>query len=61
MERIPPFNSQQLTAICKVLGDTNKGLTGSEIAYLLRECRVADVSPDMMKWKRLFNAFVESQ
>ena len=31
MERIPPFTSQQLTAICRVLGDTNSGFTGTEI------------------------------
>jgi hypothetical protein len=57
MDRIPPFNSQQLTAISKVLGDTAKGLTGSEIGYFLSECKVPDVTPDMTKWKRLFNAF----
>jgi hypothetical protein len=33
MDRIPPFNSQQLTAIAKVLGDPTKGLSGSEIGY----------------------------
>lgn len=61
MDRIPPFNSQQLTAISKVLGDTASGLTGSEIGYLLADCKIADVDPDMTKWKRLFNAFVEWQ
>ncbi len=57
MDRIPPFNSQQLTAISKVLGDTAKGLTGSEIGYFLNECKVPDLTPEMTKWKRLFNAF----
>lgn len=61
MDRIPPFNPQQLTAIAKVLGDTATGLTGSEIGYLLADCKIRDVSPDMTKWKRLFNAFVEWQ
>jgi hypothetical protein len=61
MDRIPPFNPQQLTAISKVLGDTAKGLTGSEISYFLIDCKIPDVSPDMTKWKRLFNAFVEWQ
>jgi len=57
MDRIPPFNSQQLTAIAKILGETSKGLNGSEIGYFLEDCRISDVTPDMTKWKRLFNAF----
>jgi len=57
MIRIPTFDSQQLTAIAKVLGDTVNGLTGPEIGHLLSECKIRDVSPDMTKWKRLFNAF----
>jgi uncharacterized protein (TIGR02391 family) len=61
MDRIPPFNPQQLTAVAKVLGDTAKGLTGTEIGYFLSDCKIPDVTPDMTKWKRLFNAFVEWQ
>ena len=61
MDRIPRFNSQQLTAISKVLGDPTKGLTGPEIGYFLADCKIPDVSPEMTKWKRLFNAFVEWQ
>ncbi len=61
MDRIPPFNAQYLEAACKVLADTDRGLTGSEIGYLLQDCRIEDVSPDMTKWKRLFNALVKAQ
>lgn len=61
MERVPPFNPQQLTAIAKILGDTGSGLSGSQIEYLLQDSRIPDVSHDMTKWKRLFNAFVEHQ
>lgn len=61
MERIPPFSSQHLEAACKVLGDTQQGLTGSEIGHLLQEVKVTDVSPEMTKWKRLFNALAEAQ
>ncbi|MCP5421245.1 MAG: TIGR02391 family protein [Gammaproteobacteria bacterium] len=61
MDHIAPFNSQQLEAACKVLADTERGLTGSEIGYLLQDCKVADVSPEMTKWKRLFNALAEAQ
>lgn len=55
------FNSAELEAIADALADTSEGLTGSEIGYILAECGVADVSPDLTKRKRLFNAFVGSQ
>ena len=61
MERLPPFNPQQLEALAKILADTATGLTGSQIGYLLQDARIPDVSPQMTKWKRLFNAFVERQ
>lgn len=61
MNRIPPFSGQQLESIAQVLGDTDTGLTGTEIGHLLAECRVPDVSPVMTKWKRLYNALVEFQ
>jgi uncharacterized protein (TIGR02391 family) len=61
MERIEPFNPQQLMAIAKILAETEKGLTGPEIGYLLRDCRIPDITPEMTKWKRLFNAFVGHQ
>lgn len=61
MERVPAFNPQQLEAIARILADTESGLTGAQIGYILRECKVTDVTPEMTKWKRLFNAFVEYQ
>jgi uncharacterized protein (TIGR02391 family) len=61
MERVDVFNPQQLEAIAKILGDTATGLTGSQIGYILQDCRIPDVSPDMTKWKRIFNAFVGHQ
>ena len=60
-EYIAPFDAQHLQAACKVLGDTNRGLTGPEIEYLLQDIKVPDVSPEMTKWKRLFNALVGAQ
>ncbi len=45
METIPPFNAQRLKAACEVLADTGRGLTGSEIGYILQDCRVEDVDP----------------
>lgn len=61
MEKVPRFNPQQLTSIAKVLADTTDGLKGSEIEYLLRDCRMPDPTPELTKRKRLFNAFVEVQ
>jgi uncharacterized protein (TIGR02391 family) len=59
--RITPFPAERLEAISKVLADTTEGLTGSEIDHLLRNCQIPNPSPDMTKWKRLHNAFVEFQ
>jgi len=61
MERIPPFDAQHLTAIAQILADTDSGLKGSQIGYLLKDSNIPDVSPEATKWKRLFNAFVEMQ
>src|SRR5262245_60592219 len=61
MERVTPFDSQQLESIARVLADTAEGLSGSEIEHLLRECKMADPTPSMSKWKRLYNAFTEAQ
>ena len=61
MEQIQPFNPQKLEAACRVLADTERGLTGSEIGYLIQDCKIVDITPDMTKWKRLFNALVEAQ
>lgn len=55
------FSESQLQAIAKALADTSEGLSGSEIGYLLSSINMADPTPTMTKWKRLFNAFVERQ
>ena len=44
-----------------MFADTERGLTGSGIGYLIQDCEIVDVSSDMTKWKRLFNALVEAQ
>lgn len=61
MTRIEPFSSQHLEAACRVLGDTQRGLTGSQIERLLQEIQVEDISPGHTKWKRLFNALAGAQ
>ncbi len=59
--RIPCFDSSHLEAICKVLADTNMGLKGDEIGYILKEMELADPDSSMTKWKRLFNALALAQ
>jgi uncharacterized protein (TIGR02391 family) len=59
--KIEPFSPQTLEAVCRVIADTERGLTGSEIGYLIQDCKLNDLSPAMTKWKRLFNTLVEAQ
>ena len=59
--RYAPFPAERLEAISKVLADTTEGLTGSEIDHLLCNSNIPNPTPDMTKWKRLDNAFVEFQ
>src|SRR5215831_20570043 len=61
MDRVPPFTAQKLEAACRVLADTARGLSGSEIGYILQDCKVEDSDPNMTKWKRLFNALAGAQ
>lgn len=61
MTRIEPFISQHLEAACRVLADTEQGLSGTQIERLLQEIGVADPSPGITKWKRLFNALADAQ
>jgi uncharacterized protein (TIGR02391 family) len=55
MAAIDPLPSGVLRRICAVLGDTGEGLTGREIAALLREARIDDPG-EMTKKDRLFEA-----
>jgi len=58
---IPPFDASTLEAIAKVLADTERGLTGTQLEHRLSQCRIPDVDPTIAKWKRLYNAFAEFQ
>jgi len=55
------FDSAIMESISRVLGNTEKGLTGSEIDRLLQECKIVNTDPSATKWKRLFNAFAHRQ
>jgi len=58
---IPSFNMQVLRSLCNILGDTNHGLTGSEIAELLSSCSIDDPLPGYTKRHRLFEALHQKQ
>jgi hypothetical protein len=50
---MPHFTQSQLRAIADALGDTDQGLTGSEIAHLLESCQMDDPDPALTKRHRL--------
>ena len=59
--KYPTFAQQHLEQIARILGNTDTGLTGSEIGHALASCQIKDVDPSNAKWKRLHNAFVAFQ
>lgn len=61
MTTVPVLEEAQLRAVCEVLGQTDSGLTGSEIGKLLRACSISDPYPTMTKRDRLFEALSARQ
>jgi len=61
MTQIPSIQKNILEKACDVLGDTETGLTGSEIGKYLRQCNIVDVNPGMTKRIRLFEALEQKQ
>lgn len=61
MAIIPPFKQSNLEMLANVLGDTNEGLTGTEIHRYLLVAKIEDVDSTNTKRIRLFNAFAEFQ
>ena len=49
MESRRCLNQGVLERISKIIGDTSDGLTGSEIAYFLKQCNIRDIAPDITK------------
>lgn len=54
------FNQDELEAIAAALGDTECGLTNTEIEFLFRTSKIADPGP-MTKRVRIYDGFVQSQ
>lgn len=61
MEKQTPIPSEIIENICRVIANTETGLTGTEIGRLLAESLIEDTDPTLTKWKRLFNAFAHNQ
>jgi uncharacterized protein (TIGR02391 family) len=59
--KITQIGSGVLESICKILGDTSKGLSGTEIEKFLEEAKIVDTDPGITKYKRLYNAFINYQ
>lgn len=61
MLAVSMFDAGQLEGICKILGETEGGLSGSEIGQLLRTSGIDDPQLTITKWKRLFEALLHCQ
>ena len=61
MAKIEKLDLGIVESICKVLGDTEKGFTGTEIAKLLSESEIEDIDSANTKWKRLNSALANKQ
>jgi len=61
MKKRKCFSPGILKNVSNILGDTNNGLTGSEIHRFLLQANIADINPEMTKRTRLYNAFVGFQ
>ena len=57
------LSSNILEMISGIIGDTNEGLTGTEIGRFLAQANISEADEDkgMTKRKRLFNAFAKEQ
>jgi hypothetical protein len=60
MQKELSISSEVLENICRVIANTETGLTGTQIGRLLAESLIEDTDPTMTKWKRLFYAFADN-
>jgi uncharacterized protein (TIGR02391 family) len=60
-KRFPTIESSILEGICRVVADTEKGLTGTELNKAILDAKMKDVNPEMTKWKRMYNSCADIQ
>ncbi len=53
----PMFEAHVLEGLCRTIGDTSDGLTGTEIRQILLNANIPDIDPQNTKWRRLYSAF----
>jgi uncharacterized protein (TIGR02391 family) len=58
---IPRLDEANLQALCAILGETDGGLTGTEIGQYLSECGIADPAAGITKRHRLYAALAAVQ
>lgn len=58
--KLPILTPGQLLSICKLIGDTERGLSGDMIGRVLRDAKIRDAEPSITKWKRLQAAVCSS-
>ena len=58
--KLPVLTPGQLLSLCKLLGDTDHGLSGDMIGRALSDAKIRDVAPAATKWKRLNAAICAS-
>ena len=61
MAKVEKLDLSIVESICKILGDTGKGFTGTEIVKLLNESGIDDIDSTNTKWKRLNSALANKQ
>ncbi|MCU4424319.1 TIGR02391 family protein [Acinetobacter sp. WU_MDCI_Abxb74] len=61
MAIIKKFELASLESICNILGNTENGLTGSQISKYLSECDIYDPQLNSTKRKKLYDALEQKQ
>lgn len=61
MAAVPEFQRNVLEKTCAILGDTDKGLTGTKIRKFLFQLGIDDPTPNITKRNRLFEALSQRQ
>ena len=61
MPKYDPWLEHVVEGIADVLGETNGGLTGGEIGWLLQQCHMNDIEPTATKRHRLSIALLARQ
>ena len=55
------FETNVLEGLCRTIGDTVDGLTGTEIGQILLNSNIPDIDSQNTKWRRLYSAFADWQ